>query len=105
MKNKLTYEEKVERFLAKNGRERFRTKTELELLPIKMGNGSSSHHPEAKGGISTSDFKFWIKFLDGDWFIPYDFGNKEQILSLIAICNNDSQITSLMELLSAKREY
>ena len=104
MENKeMTFEEKLKKFSGKNARERFYSKTPIKELPIKMGSGSSTHHPEAEGGFTTCDFKFWLKFLDSDWFIPYDFGTRKQILALIDVCANDNQIISLMELLAAKR--
>ena len=67
----MTYEEKCEKWKAKNGREIFREKTDQNQIPIRMEYGSSTHHPDRKGGISTADIKFWVKFCDGDWFKPY----------------------------------
>ena len=99
----MTYEEKSEKFLSKDGRDAFMSKTPIEELPFRMEYGSSSHHPENKSGMSTSDMKLWCKFLDGEWFKPYGGFRKEQIIQMIEICSNDNQIVSLMELLSAKK--
>lgn len=44
---------------------------EIEIFnhTIKIGTGSSTHHPERKGGMSTCDIRTWVCY-DGDWFIP-----------------------------------
>jgi hypothetical protein len=36
--------------------------------------------------------------------MPYGRFNKSQILSMVDLCENDDQIVSLMELLSATKE-
>lgn len=36
---------------------------------VKFGAGSSTHHPERNGGMSTCDIQTWICY-DGTWFIP-----------------------------------
>lgn len=36
---------------------------------IKIGTGSSSHHPERKGGMTTCDIVTWVCY-DGVWFRP-----------------------------------
>ncbi len=97
----MEHQEKIDKFLAKNARDAFREKTPMEELPFKMGCGSSTHHPERKGGISTSNIVLWCKFLDGDWFRPYGGFEQYQIKKMVEICVNDNQIVSLMELLSA----
>jgi hypothetical protein len=96
--------EKTKKFLTKDPRQAHRTKTSIEELPLRMEYGSSTHHPERKGGMSTSDIKLWIKFLDGDWFMPYGGFSKSQILHMLDVCENDNQIVSIMELLSAKKQ-
>lgn len=36
---------------------------------VKIGTGSSSHNPERKGGMTTSDIVTWVCY-DGVWFRP-----------------------------------
>jgi hypothetical protein len=97
-------QDKIDKFLAKDSRQALNTKTPIEELPLRIEYGSSTHHPERKGGMSTSDIKLWVKFLDSDWFMPYGGYRKSQILGMIELCDNDNQIVALMELLSASKE-
>ena len=71
---------------------------------IHIGGGSSTHHPEKKGGMSTSDMKMWYKLDNFDWFQPYGGFRMTQIMQMINVCNNEHQLISLMELLSAKKQ-
>ena len=96
----MTFDEKLEKYLAKNGREAFRTKTKFDELPIRLEYGSSSHHPEREVGITTSDIVLWVKFATLDWFRPLGMFDKTQIINMISICKNDVQIDALIELLN-----
>lgn len=101
----MTYEEKQEKFLAKlkNIRLALRSeRTPLDEIPLKFSLGSSSHTPEQEVQFQTSDIVLWVKFLD-KWFRPYGQFNQEQIEKMVEICDNDNQVVSLMELLSANR--
>lgn len=99
----MSHEEKTLKFTSQSSWDIFKQKTPLHELPLRMEIGSSTHHPDKKGGMTTCDIVMWCKFLDWDWFKPYGDFNPTQIEAMIDICNNDSQIISLMELLSAKR--
>ena len=103
----MTYEEKGEKFESTNARVAFNNKTSFDNLPIKFSHGSSSRSPDekGKGGVVTSDITLWVKFCNHDWFKPYGGFYQDQIQSMIDICHNDLQIVSLMELLSANKEY
>lgn len=101
---KKEHAEKTDKFINRGPLEMLRTKTPLKELPLRIGIGSSSHHPDREGGMTTCDMVLWCKFLDGEWFRPYGDFNKDQIKQMVEICNNDMQVLSLMELLSATRE-
>lgn len=98
----MTHEEKIEKFTKKNFQDRFNTKTPMDEMPFKIGYGSSSHHPERKGGITTCDIKLWCKFLERDWFVPYGNFTMGQIEDMLQICSSDDQVISLIEMLSIK---
>lgn len=100
---KMSYEEKVKLFNSKSAVEALNNKTNENEMPIELGFGSSTHHPEKKGGMTTCDFKLWCKFGGSDWFVPNVFRSKHQVLDALKICVNDNQVVSLMELLSAKK--
>jgi len=97
------HKEKTEKWLSRTGREVFRDKTPIEEIPLRMEHGSSSHHPDREGGITTCDIKLWCKFLDGPWFKPYGGFYQDQIEKMVEICHNDTQVENLMELLSATK--
>jgi len=96
------YEIRIKNFIAKSAMEAFRSKTKLSELPLRLEQGSSTHHPDKKGGMTTHNIVLWCKFLDNDWFRPFGNFSKTQIIGMIEICSNDNQIVSLMRLLSAK---
>lgn len=100
----MNHEEKTEKFLKKDGREAFLQKTPLEELPIIFAHGSSSHKPNIKVQIQTSDMVLWVKFLDAEYFRPYGGFTMHQIIEMINICHGDTQIVALMELLAAGSE-
>ena len=100
----MTHEEKTAAFTSKDAREAFKSKTIMDEVPLRLEPGSGTHHPDRKDGIGTCDIVLWCKFLDGDWFRPYGYFDKTQILAMIDLCYNDNQIVSLMELLSAKKD-
>lgn len=96
----MDYQEKVKKFRNKNTRESFRNRTPIDELPIQFTLGSSSHTPEQKVQIETSDLVLWCKFLDV-WFRPYGGFSYEQIMKMVEVCENDLQVESLMEMLSS----
>jgi hypothetical protein len=98
------HDRKVKQFLAKDGKEAFSSKTPMDELPIIFAYGSSSSSPERIVKMKTADLVLWVKFLDAPMFMPYGKFSYPQIIKMLEICNNDTQILSLMELLSAKKE-
>lgn len=98
------HKKRTEKWIKKSAIEMFRGKTPIEDIPIWLQHGSSSHHPERKGGMTTCDIVLWCKFSQGEWFRPYGGFNEEQIMQMIEICVNDQQIESLIELLSATKQ-
>lgn len=97
----MTYEEKMEKYAAKTGWDVFKTKTPWGELPVMIGNGSSSHHPEKRGGVTTCDIVLWVKFYD-TWFRPYGRFDGSQIMAMYELCHNDQQVQALFEMLSCK---
>lgn len=97
----MTHEERMLEFAAKTGIEAFREKTPWDQLPVIIGHGSSSHHPERKGGMTTSDIVLWVKFY-GKWFRPYGRFDANQIKAMYDLCHNDIQVQSLFEMLSCE---
>lgn len=97
------HRELTEKWLNRSARDVFTNKTPIENIPLRMEHGSSSHHPDREGGITTCDLVLWCKFLDGKWFRPYGGFTMEQIHDMITICSNDQQVEILMELLSATK--
>ena len=69
---------------------------------LHFGIGSSTGHPEFKG-MQTCDIREWWKLDDFNWFKPYGGFRKDQIINMIEICRNESQLICLFELLSADR--
>lgn len=98
------HQEKTEKWNNRDGMDMFRNKSPYEDIPIWVGHGSSSHHPQRKGGITTSDIVVWCRFADSQWFRPYGGFNGQQIQQLIEICDNDSQVERMVEMLSCKPE-
>ena len=96
----MTYEEKIEKFTSKNLREAFITKTPFHELPFKLKH--SSHSPDKNPQFVKAKTVLWCKFLRKEWFRPYGGFNAFQVKKMIDICENDRQILSLMELLSAE---
>jgi hypothetical protein len=95
----MNYEEKMQKYAAKNGMQMFKEKTPWEELPVMIGHGSSTHHPERKGGITTCDIVTWVKFYD-TWFRPYGRFEGGQIKAMWELCINDNQVQALFEMLS-----
>jgi len=69
---------------------------------IEWTFGSSSHKPDEKVQMQTSDIVLWLKF-QNNWFRPYGGFGIEQILKMIDICKDTYQLISLLELLSATK--
>lgn len=100
----MEYEEKINKFDSRSRRLGGKPVTPFEELPFKIGYGSSTGYPGKKGGMQTADGgKVWCKWKNHNWFRPYADWSREQIISMIKICDSDYQIESLIELLSAER--
>ena len=69
---------------------------------IEIGTGSSTGHPDHKG-MQTCDIVTWYKFDDNPWFRPYGRFSRWQIIAMINLCERESQLVSLFELLSAEK--
>lgn len=98
----MTHQEKSEKWDKRDARDMFRNKSSLEEIPLWIDWGSSSHHPERKGGVTTCDFKMWCKFGSNEWFVPYGQFDQEQIEKMVEICRNDQQVERLIEMLMSK---
>lgn len=100
----MTYKDKMKAFASKSAIDAFRGKTPIEELPLRLEFGSSSHHPDNKTGIGTSDLALWCKFYNSEWFRPYGRFDKNQIEAMVGVCTNDVQVNALFELLSATKD-
>lgn len=101
----MTHQEKTEKWNSRSAMDMFRNKSKLDTIPLWIGWGSSSHHPERKGGVTTCDMKMWCKFADNDWFVPYGDFDQDQIEDMVLnICKNDQQVECLMAMLASKAE-
>lgn len=100
----MTFEDKKELWRSRDAMQAFKNKTPWEQLPITIGHGSSSHHPERKGGMTTCDIVLWVKFWD-TWFQPYGRFEHDQIKAMYDVCVNDTQVQCLFEMLSCKKSH
>lgn len=98
----MIHEEKTEKWNKRDARDMFKNKSAIVDMPLRLEYGSSTHHPERKGGVTTCDIVLWCKWTDNEWFKPYGRFHKEQIINMIDICRNDQQVESLMEMLSCE---
>lgn len=59
--------------------------------------------PDSKSNMNTG-CKTWYKYDNYKWFQPYGNFNQRQVIKMIGICENEYQLNSLMELLSATKQ-
>jgi hypothetical protein len=99
----MSYDDKIKQFDSRTRRFGGNPVTPFDQLPFKIGYGSSTGYPGYKGLQTADGGKVWCKWKNFDWFRPYSNWSKEQIISMIKICDCDYQVESLFELLSAER--
>lgn len=98
------YKSNLEAFNKRSAMDLFKKKSNADDLPIWVGIGSSSHHPEREGGITTCDIKVWMKCFGSDWFHPYGGFSASQVMEMISVCHSDQQILAICQLFGATNE-